>query len=378
MTRSHRGADIGRSGPSSDDASRRRWEDAPGLLGFFTTRRPQAHRHPLHRHRVRLLLRRRAAGAGDARPAGAAERQTCSGPAAYNQLFTMHGTTMIFLFNTPVLAGFGNYLLPLHDRRPRHGVPAAQRLQLLDLPVRRALHVQRASSSATRPTAAGSPTCRSPTRPYSPGINLDFWGLGVIFVGISTTVGAVNFIVTIVQAARAGHDRQPHADASCGRSSRWRSWSSSRSRRSRSSAALLERDRLVRHRRSSSPRRRRRARSCTSTCSGSGAIPRCTSCSCPAIGMVSMIIPVFSRQRAGRLPVGRRPRWSPSRSSASACGCTTCSPPALPALGDGLLLRRQPRHRHPERRPVLRVDRHDVGRRACGSPRRCCSPSASC
>src|SRR4051812_25162156 len=35
------------------------------------------------------------------------------GPEVYNQLMTMHGTTMIFLFNTPVLAGFGNYILPL-------------------------------------------------------------------------------------------------------------------------------------------------------------------------------------------------------------------------------------------------------------------------
>src|SRR5256885_6047241 len=34
-------------------------------------------------------------------------------PEAYNQVFTMHGVSMIFLFNTPVLAGFGNYLLPL-------------------------------------------------------------------------------------------------------------------------------------------------------------------------------------------------------------------------------------------------------------------------
>ena len=36
----------------------------------------------------------------------------------------MHGTTMIFLFVMPILAGFGNYLVPLHDRRARHGVPA--------------------------------------------------------------------------------------------------------------------------------------------------------------------------------------------------------------------------------------------------------------
>ena len=34
-------------------------------------------------------------------------------PQAYNQLFTMHGKTMIFLFVVPVMAGFGNYLVPL-------------------------------------------------------------------------------------------------------------------------------------------------------------------------------------------------------------------------------------------------------------------------
>src|SRR5436309_816918 len=32
---------------------------------------------------------------------------------AYNQLFTMHGTTMIFLFVIPMFAGFGNYFVPL-------------------------------------------------------------------------------------------------------------------------------------------------------------------------------------------------------------------------------------------------------------------------
>ena len=32
---------------------------------------------------------------------------------SYNQLFTMHGTTMIFLVVVPILAGFGNYLVPL-------------------------------------------------------------------------------------------------------------------------------------------------------------------------------------------------------------------------------------------------------------------------
>ena len=35
------------------------------------------------------------------------------GPDAYNQIFTMHGTTMIFLAVMPLAAGFGNYLIPL-------------------------------------------------------------------------------------------------------------------------------------------------------------------------------------------------------------------------------------------------------------------------
>src|SRR5437879_11913073 len=35
-------------------------------------------------------------------------------PHAYNQLFTEHGTLMIFLFIFPVLNGFGNYFVPLH------------------------------------------------------------------------------------------------------------------------------------------------------------------------------------------------------------------------------------------------------------------------
>src|SRR5262249_23695189 len=42
------------------------------------------------------------------------------------------------------------------------------------------------------------------TKPFSPGFNLDFWGLGVAFVGISTTVGAINFIVTTFKLRAPG------------------------------------------------------------------------------------------------------------------------------------------------------------------------------
>src|SRR3990170_6186946 len=35
------------------------------------------------------------------------------GPDRYNQIFTMHGTIMIFLFIIPILVGFGNYMVPI-------------------------------------------------------------------------------------------------------------------------------------------------------------------------------------------------------------------------------------------------------------------------
>src|SRR4030095_9868549 len=42
-----------------------------------------------------------------------APENTSLDPPTYNQLFTMHGTTMIFLFVVPIMAGFANYVLPL-------------------------------------------------------------------------------------------------------------------------------------------------------------------------------------------------------------------------------------------------------------------------
>ena len=64
-------------------------------------------------------------------------------PERYNQILTMHGTTMIFLVVVPVWAGFANYLHSSDDRRARRRLPAPERLVVLDVPVRRprALHV---------------------------------------------------------------------------------------------------------------------------------------------------------------------------------------------------------------------------------------------
>ena len=55
-------------------------------------------------------------------------------PSSYLQFVTMHGMIMvIYLLTALFLGGFGNYLIPLMCRRPRHGVPVPQYVELLDV-----------------------------------------------------------------------------------------------------------------------------------------------------------------------------------------------------------------------------------------------------
>ena len=49
----------------------------------------------------------------------------------------MHGTIMLLLFATPIVFAFANYIVPLQIGAPGRGVPAAERVRLLALPVRR-------------------------------------------------------------------------------------------------------------------------------------------------------------------------------------------------------------------------------------------------
>src|SRR4051795_7150911 len=95
-----------------EEAVEQVWKDAPGLPGFFST---VDHKRIGLRYIYTAFAFFFAAGimALVMRSQLMGPNRHVVGPETYNQLFTMHGVTMIFLFNTPVLAGFGNYLLPL-------------------------------------------------------------------------------------------------------------------------------------------------------------------------------------------------------------------------------------------------------------------------
>ena len=173
--------------------------------------RPQAHRHPLPLHRARVLPDRRPRGAAHPHPARGPEQHLVSAE-MYNQLFTMHGTTMIFLAIMPLSRRVLQLHDPAADRRARRGLPAAERLQLLGVPVRRAVPQRRASCSARRPNGGWFGYANLTTRQYSPGLNIDFWMLGLQILGIVVAGGGVQLLRHHRQHARAGHDADAHAD----------------------------------------------------------------------------------------------------------------------------------------------------------------------
>jgi cytochrome c oxidase subunit I+III len=178
------------------------WEDRPGLLGFFTS---VDHKRVGIRYIVTSFAFFFVAGlmALGMRAQLAEPNGKVLGPEAYNQLFTMHGTTMIFLFNTPVLAGFGNYLLPLMIGARDMAFP---RLNAFSYWIFLLSGVFMYSSFLLGAAPDGGWFAYTPLsdRAFSPGINLDFWGLGVMFVGISSTAGAVNFVVTTLKMRAPG------------------------------------------------------------------------------------------------------------------------------------------------------------------------------
>jgi heme/copper-type cytochrome/quinol oxidase subunit 1 len=87
---------------------------------------------------------------------------TLLSPQTYNALFTMHRTTMIFLFVVPIMAGFGNYFISLMIGARDMAFPELNALSYWLLLA--AGIVFTARSSSARPRPAGRATRRSPPR----------------------------------------------------------------------------------------------------------------------------------------------------------------------------------------------------------------------
>lgn len=121
----------------------------------------------------------------------------------YSQIFTMHGTVMMFLFAIPMLEGFAFYLLPkmLGSRDlafPRLGAYAwwCYLFGGMILMAGMALGLAPHSGWFMYTPLAGSE--------YSPGINSDIWLIGITFAEISALCGAVELIATILKMRAPG------------------------------------------------------------------------------------------------------------------------------------------------------------------------------
>ncbi len=170
------------------------WSDAPGIPGFFST---VDHKRIGMRYIYTAFFFFFVSGlmALVMRSQLSAPDNHVVSPYTFNQMFTMHGTTMIFLFNTPVLAGFANYLLPIELGTRDMAFPRLNAFSYWIF-VLSGIFLYASFVVGKMPDGGWFGYTPYTSKVYNPGINLDFWGLGIVFVGISTTVGAVNFIVT--------------------------------------------------------------------------------------------------------------------------------------------------------------------------------------
>jgi cytochrome c oxidase subunit 1 len=115
---------------------------------------------------------------------------------AYNEAVTMHGTTMIFLVIVPILAGFGNYLVPLMIGARDMAFPRLNALSYWFYFLGGV--VLMLSFFATGGPARGGWTMYTPLSTlHMSGKGPDLWILGLHILTISSLAGAINFVVTI-------------------------------------------------------------------------------------------------------------------------------------------------------------------------------------
>src|SRR3954453_4923210 len=121
----------------------------------------------------------------------------------YNQLFTMHGTTMIFLVVMPLSAAFFNLLIPLQIGARDVAFP---RLNAFSYWVYLfgALFMNFSWFIGQAPNGGWFGYAPLTTMLFSPNLNIDFWVLGLQILGVSSLAAAFNFITTIINMRAPG------------------------------------------------------------------------------------------------------------------------------------------------------------------------------
>ena len=130
-------------------------------------------------------------------------------PSNYNALVSMHGTTMIFLFVVPVMAGFANYFVPLMIGARDMAFPRLNALSFWLLLFGGIAFY--ASLLYTPPTAGWTSYAPLSDDAFLPDGGIDAWIFLIHLTGLSSLVGAINFVATIhnMRAKGMGWGRMP-------------------------------------------------------------------------------------------------------------------------------------------------------------------------
>src|SRR6059058_212632 len=125
------------------------------------------------------------------------------GPDLFNQMFTMHGTTMVFFMGMPILIGIGNYMVPLMIGARDMAFP---RLNALGFWVTLfgGMLVYFSFATGGAPAIGWFAYAPLTERTFARGTATDLWALGLIVSGIGTIGAAVNFIATILAMRAPG------------------------------------------------------------------------------------------------------------------------------------------------------------------------------
>ncbi|WP_025596562.1 cytochrome c oxidase subunit I [Burkholderia sp. WSM2230] len=196
-------------GSEAEQRLRETWEGEGGWRGFITT---VDHKKIGLRYIVTAFVFLLIGGAEAllmrlqlARP-----NETLLTPEQYAQLFTMHGVTMIFLYALPVLSGFANFLWPLMLGSRDMAFPRLNALSYWIF-LFAGVFLYCSFPLGQAPNAGWFNYVPFSSIEYNRGPNIDVYSLGMVLLGISTTVGAVNFVVTLFRMRAVGMsvDRLP-------------------------------------------------------------------------------------------------------------------------------------------------------------------------
>ncbi len=178
------------------------WETKPGVIGWLST---VDHKEIGIRYIVTAFLFLIAGGieALIFRLQLTYPEQRLLSPEQYDELFSMHGITMILWYAFPVLTGFSVYLQPLIIGSRDMAFPRLNAFTYWVF-LFSGLFLYAGFAVGAAPNDGWFNYTPYASRPFNPGPNIDFYALSNILLGISTTLGAINFVVTILRGRAPG------------------------------------------------------------------------------------------------------------------------------------------------------------------------------